>query len=107
LRLGTAAAGRAHRPYPYRHGRALLRRWLARLPHPFTPRDREAGDRYDLSILQAEFPLTQMLDRPLRGRMLFEDIIRESPALDLPCGATDLQPSSKQAHAGTISDPTW
>jgi hypothetical protein len=85
----------------------LLRRWLARLPHPFTPRDREAGDRYDLSILQAEFPLTQMLDRPLRGRLLFEDIIRESPALDLPSSATDLQPSSKQAHAGTISDPTW
>ena len=33
---------------------ALLRRWLARLPHPFTPQDREAGYRYNLSILQAE-----------------------------------------------------
>jgi len=43
----------------------LARRWLARLPHPFTPQDREAGYRYDLSILQAEFSLTQILDRPL------------------------------------------
>jgi len=25
----------------------LLRRWLARLPHPFTPQDRAAGYRYD------------------------------------------------------------
>jgi hypothetical protein len=41
---------------------ALLRKWLARLPHPFTTRDRKAGYRYDVSILQAEFSLTQVLD---------------------------------------------
>ena len=34
---------------------ALLRKWLARLPHPFTAADRAAGYRYELSILQAEF----------------------------------------------------
>src|SRR6478609_1646228 len=45
----------------------LLRRWLARLPHPFTAKDRAAGYRYDMSILQAEFSLTQILDRPLSG----------------------------------------
>jgi hypothetical protein len=39
----------------------LLRKWLARLPHPFTAADRAAGYRYDLSILQAEFSLTQVL----------------------------------------------
>ena len=44
---------------------ALLRRWLARLPHPFTAADRRAGFRYRLSMLQAEFALTQVLDRPL------------------------------------------
>src|SRR5664279_4259109 len=38
---------------------ALLRKWLAILPHPFTPADRAAGYRYELSILQAEFSLTQ------------------------------------------------
>ena len=37
---------------------ALLRKWLARLPHPFTAADRAAGYRYELSILQAEFSLT-------------------------------------------------
>ncbi|MGH3975835.1 MAG: hypothetical protein ACRDS9_21270 [Pseudonocardiaceae bacterium] len=62
---------------------ALLRKWLARLPHPFAPADRAAGYRYDLSILQAEFSLTQMLDRPLSGRVLFEEIIREN--LDIGC----------------------
>ena len=63
---------------------ALLRRWLARLPHPFTPQDREAGYRYDLSILQAEFSLTQILDRPWSGRMRFEEIIRENLDLGRP-----------------------
>lgn len=62
----------------------LLRRWLARLPHPYTPQDRQAGYRYDLSILQAEFSLTQILDRPLSGRMLFEEIIRENLDLGRP-----------------------
>lgn len=66
------------------HIDALLRRWLARLPHPFTAQDREAGYRYDLSILQAEFSLTQVLDRPLHGRILFEEIIRENLDLGRP-----------------------
>jgi hypothetical protein len=30
---------------------ALLRKWLRLLPHPFSARDRQAGYRYDLSIL--------------------------------------------------------
>jgi hypothetical protein len=63
---------------------ALLRRWLTKLPHPFTPKDQEAGYRYDVSILQAEFSLTQILDRPLSGRMLFEEIIRENLDLGRP-----------------------
>jgi len=62
----------------------LLRTWLARLPHPFTVEDRAAGYRYDLSILQAEFALTQVLDRPLTGRLLFEEIIRENLDLGRP-----------------------
>jgi hypothetical protein len=63
---------------------ALLRKWLARLPHPFTPTDQAAGYRYEISILQAEFSLTQVLDRPLSGRVLFEDIIRENLDLGRP-----------------------
>jgi hypothetical protein len=57
---------------------ALLRKWLARLPHPFTTADREAGYRYDISVLQAEFSLTQMLDQPVSGRVFFEQVIRDN-----------------------------
>jgi hypothetical protein len=63
---------------------SLLRRWLARLPHPYTAEDRQAGYRYDLSILQAEFSLTQILDRPLSGRIFFEEIIRENLDIGRP-----------------------
>lgn len=57
---------------------ALLRKWLAILPHPFTAADRAAGYRYDISILQAEFSLTQTLDRPVTGRVFFEHVIRDN-----------------------------
>jgi hypothetical protein len=56
----------------------LLRKWLAKLPHPFTAEDRRAGYRYDLSILQIELSLTQVLDRPVSGRIFFEQVIREN-----------------------------
>src|SRR5246127_1567658 len=57
---------------------ALLRKWLRLLPHPFSARDRQAGYRYQLSILQIELSLTQVLDRPVSGRIFFEDVIREN-----------------------------
>ena len=62
----------------------LLRKWLRRLPHPFPPRDRAAGYRYALSILQAEFSLTQVLDQPVMGRIFFEEVIRENLDLGRP-----------------------
>jgi hypothetical protein len=63
---------------------ALLRKWLARLPHPFNPADRTAGYRYDISILQAEFSLTQVLDQPVSGRIFFEQVIRDNLDLGRP-----------------------
>jgi hypothetical protein len=57
---------------------ALFRKWLSRLPHPFSAPDRRASYRYDLSILQAEFSLAQLWDRPLHGRCFFEELIREN-----------------------------
>jgi hypothetical protein len=63
---------------------ALLRKWLRRLPHPFTAADRRAGYRYDISIQQAEFSLTQVLDRPVMGRVFFEDVIRDNLDLGRP-----------------------
>ena len=63
---------------------ALFRHWLDVLPHPFSQADRQAGYTYDLSILQAEFSLTQILDRPLSGRLFFEQVIRENLDLGRP-----------------------
>lgn len=62
----------------------LARKWLRRLPHPFTPQDRRAGYTYDVSILQAEFSLTQVLDRPVHGRLFFEQVIRENIDIGRP-----------------------
>ena len=63
---------------------ALVRKWLGHLPHPFSSTDRDAGLLYQVSILQAEFSLTQVLDRPLHGRAFFEHVIRENLDLGRP-----------------------
>src|SRR4051794_12891438 len=63
---------------------ALLRKWLAILPHPFSRADRAAGYRYDISVLQAEFSLTQTLDRPVSGRVFFEQVIRDNLDIGRP-----------------------
>ena len=57
---------------------ALLDKWLQILPTAFTEADRAAGYRYECSVLQAEFSLTQMLDRPVSGRVFFEQVIRDN-----------------------------
>ena len=56
----------------------LLRKWFRRLPHPFPAQDRQAGYRYQISILPIELSLTQILDRPVSGRIFFQDGIREN-----------------------------
>jgi hypothetical protein len=60
------------------HVRAFVGKWLARLPRPLTDADRAAGYDYDISILQAELSLTQVLDRPSAGRAFFEEVIRDN-----------------------------
>jgi hypothetical protein len=63
---------------------ALARKWLRRLPHPFSREDQRVGCRHDISILQAEFSLTQVLDRPATGRAFFEEVIRDNLDLGRP-----------------------
>jgi hypothetical protein len=63
---------------------ACFRKWLARLPHPYSAEDRAAGYRYAVSILQAEFALTQVLDRPVAGRRFFEQVLRDNLDLGRP-----------------------
>jgi hypothetical protein len=62
----------------------VIRKWLRVLPSPFTPADTRAGFRYAISVLQAEFSLTQVLDSPTRGRQFFEEVIRENLDIGRP-----------------------
>jgi hypothetical protein len=63
---------------------ALAARLLGMLPHPFTAADTAAGYRYELSVLQAEFSLTQALDAPVAGRIFFDQLIRDNLDLGRP-----------------------
>ena len=62
----------------------LAAKWLGILPHPFTAEDTAAGFRYELSVLQAEFSVTQMLDAPVSGRIFFDQLIRDNLDLGRP-----------------------
>jgi hypothetical protein len=62
----------------------VFRKWLGRIPLPLDPEDRRAGYDWDLSIWQMEVSLTQIFDRPLRGREFFEEIIRDNLDLGRP-----------------------
>ena len=62
----------------------LFRKWLQRIPLPLRPEDRAAGYDWTLSIWQMEVSLTQIFDRPLRGREFFEEIIRDNLDLGRP-----------------------
>ena len=63
---------------------ALARKWLDILPSPYSKEDQAAGYRYDISVLQAEFSLTQVLDRPLSGRIFFDQVIHDNLAIGRP-----------------------
>ncbi|MFZ0131222.1 MAG: hypothetical protein WAK95_01690 [Desulfobacterales bacterium] len=63
---------------------AVFRKWLARLPQPYAPEHRAAGYGYQLSIVQAEFSLTQIFDTARIGRQFFEEVIRENIDLGRP-----------------------
>lgn len=73
----------ANRLTPQRIER-FLRKWQRRLPCPFRDCEQAAGYRYDVSMCQVEFALTQVLDRPLSGRIFFEEVLRENLDLGRP-----------------------
>ena len=62
----------------------LAAKWMAILPCPFTAEDTAAGYRYEVSIVQAEFSLTQVLDAPVTGRIFFEQVIRDNLDIGRP-----------------------
>jgi hypothetical protein len=62
----------------------LAAKWTGLLPCPFTAEDTAAGYRYEVSVLQAEFSLTQVLDAPVTGRIFFDQLIRDNLDLGRP-----------------------
>ena len=62
----------------------LAAKWTGLLPSPYTAQDSEAGYRYEVSVLQAEFSLTQVLDKPVTGRIFFEELIRDNLDIGRP-----------------------
>src|SRR5215467_6567029 len=62
----------------------VFQKWLKRLPLPLRSQDRAAGYDWSLSIWQMEVSLTQIFDRPVRGREFFEEIIRDNLDLGRP-----------------------
>ena len=84
----------------------VFRKWLQRIPLPLRAEDREAGYDWDLSIWQMEVSLTQIFDRPLRGREFFEEVIRDNLDLGRPDRVQlifDRVVTKK--NAGRVSDP--
>jgi hypothetical protein len=63
---------------------SFFRKWLHQLPLPLSPSDRALGYDWQLSIWQMEVSLTQVFDRPIRGRQFFEEVIRDNLDLGRP-----------------------
>jgi hypothetical protein len=64
--------------------RRFLKKWQQRLPCPFREVEQQAGYRYEVAMTQVEFALTQVMDRPVSGRIFFEEVIRENLDLGRP-----------------------
>ena len=60
------------------HIRTFFYQWIDRLPYPLTEQDQQCGYIHRLSVWQLEVSLTQVFDRPLRGRQFFEQVIRDN-----------------------------
>src|SRR6185369_5982014 len=62
----------------------VFRKWLRRIPLPLRSQDRDNGYDWNLSMWQVEVSLTQIFDRPVRGREFFEEVIRDNLDLGRP-----------------------
>ncbi len=71
---------------------ACFDRWSRRVPWPLSREHRAMGYEHRLSIWQIETSLTQVFDRPVYGRQLFEEVIREHLDLGRPDRVSALFP---------------
>ena len=62
----------------------LAAKWTGLLPCPYTTADAAAGYRYETSVIQAEFSLTQVPGKPVTGRIFFEQVIRDNLDIGRP-----------------------
>ena len=60
------------------HIQKFFYKWINLLPYPLTEEDLRAGYFHRLSVWQLEVSLTQVFDRPLRGRQFLEEVIRDN-----------------------------
>ena len=87
---------------------ALLRKWLAQLPHPFTLADRHAGYLYQASIVQAGMSLTQVFDRPPAGvPVLLGDHPRERRPRAARVRAATVPAAHHPAHTWLTRHQQW
>jgi len=84
----------------------VFRQWLGRIPLPLRILDREAGYDWDLSMWQVEVSLTQIFDRPLRGRVIQDGV---HPSLHIEYKNFDLKQYFKEGRGcrteGTFRNP--
>jgi hypothetical protein len=57
---------------------ALLRKWLKILPHRSPPKTPTPATGMSCRSCRGEFSLTQMLDRPVSGRIFFEQVLHDN-----------------------------
>ena len=62
----------------------FFQRWLARLPLPLTPADRDAGYWWELSMAQVEVSRTLVLTQPRYARGFFEALVADNLDLGRP-----------------------
>jgi hypothetical protein len=62
----------------------FFQRWLARLPLPLTPADRDAGYWWELSMAQVEVSRTLVLTQPRYARGFFEALVTDNLDLGRP-----------------------
>jgi hypothetical protein len=59
-------------------------RWIATIPVPFTPADRDAGYWWELSVRQVEASRTLVFDDPRRARGFFESLVADNVGIGRP-----------------------
>lgn len=63
---------------------AFFDRWIARIPTPLGPADRDAGYWWELSLRQVEVSRTVVFDAPRRARAFFEATVADNLDLGRP-----------------------